>query len=166
MSYDQAKRPSNVDADLEREIRKGRKFTLSEAIGRMAGPGMMKGVSPITGMDQARAEIKDYFEHHLDDPTAALAVVLFRGVETSELFLDNYGQPLVVLARYIQQILDSEYRLKELVRESDLEWGRMFGERPLFDKEGCSPDPRDPYTIESVRKTLVRLIEELPASNT
>ena len=33
------KQRSKADAELEREIREGRKFTLAEAIGRLAGPG-------------------------------------------------------------------------------------------------------------------------------
>ena len=33
------RRRSEEDAELEREIREGRKFTLAEAIGRLAGPG-------------------------------------------------------------------------------------------------------------------------------
>ncbi len=38
---------SEADAELEREIRNSRKFTLAEAIGRLAGPGATKGESPI-----------------------------------------------------------------------------------------------------------------------
>jgi hypothetical protein len=41
---------SEADAELEREIRKDRKFTLAEAIGRLAGPGAMKGESPVARM--------------------------------------------------------------------------------------------------------------------
>jgi len=41
---------SEADAELEREILKERKFTLAEAIGRLAGPGAMKGESPIPRM--------------------------------------------------------------------------------------------------------------------
>ena len=44
---------SEADAELEREIRKGRKVTLAEAIGWMAGPGAMKGVSPVARQQQA-----------------------------------------------------------------------------------------------------------------
>ena len=54
MSNNQDTQRSEADAELEREIRKGRKFTLAEAIGRLAGPGAMKGESPIahaTGPD-------------------------------------------------------------------------------------------------------------------
>ena len=38
---------SEADDELEREILKERKFTLAEAIGRLAGPGAMKGESPV-----------------------------------------------------------------------------------------------------------------------
>ena len=53
MSDHPDKQRSEADAELEREIRKGRKFTLAEAIGRLAGPGAMKGESPIARMQQA-----------------------------------------------------------------------------------------------------------------
>jgi len=39
MSSNQNTQRSETDAELEREIREGRKFTLAEAIGRLAGPG-------------------------------------------------------------------------------------------------------------------------------
>ena len=48
MSDSQNKQRTEADAELEREIRLGRKFTMEEAIGRMAGPGAMKGISPVT----------------------------------------------------------------------------------------------------------------------
>jgi hypothetical protein len=161
MSGDEAKPLSKADADLEREIRRGREFTLSEAIGRMAGPGMMKGVSPVAGLEQAKAEIRNYIERHLSDAPGALQTVLFRGVATSGLLVENYSQPLGVLASCLQRVLDSEYLLKDLVRQADIEWGQVYGERPYFEKEGCSPDPNDPYTVESVRAALSRLMESL-----
>jgi hypothetical protein len=161
MSDDQTEGRSKADAELEREIRRGRDFSLGEAIGRMAGPGMMKGVSPVTGLDQAKVEIQEYLTLHLADAPGALATVLQRAVETSELLLNNFEQPLAVLASYIERVLESEYRLKELVRETDAEWGRVFGERPYFDKDGCPPDPQDPYTNDSVRNTLSQLVKTL-----
>jgi hypothetical protein len=166
MSDEQPKRPSDADADLEREIRKERKFSLAEAMGRMAGPGMMKGVSPITGERQSEAEIEGYLRRHLIDAGGALPIVLLRLVKESELFLHHFDQPLFVLASWVQRVLDSEYLLKDLVREADIEWGRTFGERPHFEKEGCPPDPDDPYTIESVRASLSRLMEKLRAGDT
>ena len=153
--------PSDKDAELEREIRADRKFTLSEAIGRMAGGGMMKGVSPVTRKRQAELEIQSYLGSHLTDAGGVLGGVLLRRVTESDFLLREYDYPLAVLACYLQQVLGSEYLLKELVREADVEWGQVFGERPHFEKEGCSPDPDDPYTHESVRITLSGFIEAL-----
>src|SRR5262245_39952089 len=130
MGDDQPQRPALSDADLEREIREGRKFSLAEAIGRLAGPGMMKGVSPATRKQQAEAQIESYLDRHLNSPAGALSVVMLRHVKESELLLNNLDQPLVVLAACCQRVLDSEFLLQELVRESDVEWGRAYGERP------------------------------------
>ena len=91
--------------------------------------------------------------------------MLFRRVKESELLLSNLDQPLVVLAGFVQQVLDSELRLQELVRESDVEWGRVYAERPFFQKEGCPPHEDDPYTSESVRSALSSLLEKLAAGD-
>jgi hypothetical protein len=53
MSDSKDEQRAEADAELERKIRKGRKFTLAEAIGRMAGPGAMKGASPVAQTEQA-----------------------------------------------------------------------------------------------------------------
>ena len=158
--------PSESDADLEREIRAGRKFTLAEAIGRMAGPGMMKGVSPVPRKQQAEAAIQEYLGHHLADAAGVLSDVLLRQVRESALLLDDLDRPLVVLAGCVQRILGSAHRLNELVREADVEWGRVYGERPHFDQEGRPPNPDDPYTAESVRTALSQLLGKLNASGT
>lgn len=164
MSNDQPKRKSERDAELEREICKERTFSLAEAIGRLAGPGAMKGESPATRQRQAEAAIQDYLRSSMIGGSGCLAVVLLRQVMGSELLLSNPGQPLIVLAGYVQGVLGSEYRLKELVRETDAEWGRVYGERPHFDRDGSPPHPDDPYTVESVRETLCQLIEKLSAT--
>ena len=154
---------SKADADLEREIRMGRQFSLAEAIGRMAGPGAMKGESPVARKQQAEVEIESWLRRCLADATGALQVVLHRRIKDSELLLGNYSQPLIVLAGYCQKVLDSDYHLKELVREADTEWGRVFRERPHFEREGSPPHADDPYTVESVRSALSGLIKLLAA---
>src|SRR6516162_7004594 len=87
MSDNQDTQRSEADAELEREIRKERKFTLAEAIGRLAGPGAMKGESPVTRMQQAEIEIQCWLRSHLADAGGALQVVLHRHVTGSELLL-------------------------------------------------------------------------------
>ena len=154
-------RRSQADSELARQIRGERKFTLSEAIGRLAGPGAMKGASPVARKRQAELEIADYIRRHLQDAAGAFQIVLLRHVKGSELLLNNFDQPRVVLAGCIQQVLNSDYVLKELVREADIEWGREQGERPYFEREGAPSHPQDPYTFESIRTTLSLLAEEL-----
>jgi hypothetical protein len=165
MSDEQAKPRSDADAELEREIRAHRKFTLSEAIGRLAGPGAMKGVSPVTRQAQAVAAIEEYLNRHIADTEGVLAGVLLRRVKTSELLLGDFDHPLIVLGAYIRHVLESEYDLKELVREADVEWGRVFGERPYFDHDGRPPAEEDPYTVVSVRTSLNLLVGGLTAES-
>jgi hypothetical protein len=161
MKENQNKRRSEADAELEREIREGRKLTLEEAIARLAGPGAMKGESPVARMQQAEIEIGSWLRSHLTDAGGRLELVLHRHVKGSELLLNNFDQPLVVLASYCKQVLDSDYHLEELVREIDIEWGRVMGEKPYFERKGFPHHPDDPYTVESVRGALSNLIEQL-----
>ena len=165
MSDKQDTQRSEADAELEREILKDRKFTLEEAIGRLIGPGGMKGASPIARLQQAEIEIASWLRDHLADAGGALEVVLHRYVKGSDLLLNEFDQPLVVLARYCQRVLDSDYLLKELVRDADIEWGRVMGERPYFEKEGAPPDPDDPYTVESVRNAVSKILKQLAAGD-
>jgi hypothetical protein len=161
MSDDQAKAKSEADAELERQIRAERKFSLTEAIGRMAGPGAMKGVSPVDRKQQAVAEIDEYVRRHLVDADGVLSGVLVRYVRESELLLKGYEEPLNALAGYVRLVLGSEYALKEIVRDADVEWGRVFGERPRLDLDGRPPAADDPYTLDSVRNSLSQLLRRL-----
>jgi hypothetical protein len=164
MNGEERKQLSEEDAKLEREIRDGRKFTLAEAIGRLAGPGMMKGVSPATRLQQAEAQIESYLERNLHSPAGAMSAVLLRRVRESDLLLNNPDQPLVVLASFVQRILDSQGQLVEFVRESDVEWGRVYEERPILEKAGAPPHPDDPYTVDSVRGALSQLLTKLASA--
>jgi hypothetical protein len=152
---------SKSDAALEREIRDGRKFSLNEALGRMAGQGMLKGGSPVPPQQQAEFEIGLYLREHLSDASGVLPVVVLRRVKQSELFLHNTSEPLHVLSDYVGQLLQFPNLLKELVREADVEWGQALGERPYFQQEGHASCPDDPYTFESVEADLSKLLESL-----
>src|SRR5215472_17937147 len=105
MSDNKDTKRSEADAELEREIRKGREFSLAEAIGRMAGPGAMKGVSPVTRKQQAPVEIENWLRRHMPPGNGELQVVLLRFMNGSEFLLDNFEQPLVVLAACCQRVL-------------------------------------------------------------
>jgi hypothetical protein len=162
MSEDKKKQPSSEDARIEREIRSQRKFSVADAIGRMGGSGMMKGASPVTQKRQAELEIKQYLQSQLPDAEGALRVVLLRRVRESEiLFKMGYDQPLTGLARFCERILGSEMLLRDFVKDADVEWGRIYLERPHFQKDGRPANPEDPYTFASVRTALSGLVAKL-----
>ena len=150
-----------TDEEIQREVREGRKFTLEEAIARLAGPGLMKGESPVARLRQAEFEIESWLRGHLVDAGGALGVVLARRVNGSELLLNNFEQPLVVLAACCQKVVDSDFLLGEIVRDADIEWGRMMGERPMIEQAGAAANPDDPYTLASVRKCVAGLLAKL-----
>jgi hypothetical protein len=163
MSDDPDKQQPETDADIEREIRQARKFSAKEVMARMAGPGAMKGASPVSPVQQAETEIGNWLRSNASDPGGGLRAVLHRHLKGSELLLGNLDRPLVALASYCQQLLLSDGLLKELVREADVEWGAAMGERPFFQRDGSSPHIDDPYTIESVRKALEEILKQLPS---
>src|SRR5262245_16877152 len=87
MADDDPKRASPTEADVTQEIRETRKFSLAEAIGRLAGPGVMKGESPASRVQQAEAAIENHLNEHLVGRAGEMSVVLQRQVKGSELLL-------------------------------------------------------------------------------
>jgi hypothetical protein len=133
--------PSSLTADeLEREIRQGRKFTLEEGIARLAGPGALKGESPIARKQQAEYEIETWLRSHLTDGGGTLGTALNRRVRESELLLSQSEAPLAALAGYCQQLLESDFMLQ---------------------RSGGPSHPDDPYTLVSVRQSLCQLVAQL-----
>lgn len=163
MSDEPEKRESNANEELEREIRLARKFNARDAMARMAGPGAMKGASPVSPVQQAETEIRTWLANNLGDACGSLKIVLCRHLKGSGLLLDRLDRPLAALAAYCEHVLATDYLLGEIVREADVEWGRAMDERPCFEREGSLPDPDDPYTAASVRATLSDVVSKLAA---
>lgn len=159
----QSQQPDS-DAEVEREVRQSRKFSPQEAMARMAGPGAMKGASPISEQQQAVNEIGTWLASNLGDVEGGLKAVLQRQLKGSSQLLENIDRPLAVLADHCRRIAASDELLAEVVREADVEWGRSMSERPHFNKPGVLAHPDDPYTPESVRALLMQMLKGLPAS--
>jgi hypothetical protein len=158
------KEPSKDAAALEREIRAGREFSLAEAIGRLGGKDLMKGASPVSRRRQADLEIRGLLRSRLDDADGALRTILRRRVvESDTLLAGRFEDPRGALRAYVERALASDGLLRSLVRDADAEWGRDNDTRPHFDRAGRDPHPDDPYTVESVRAALTRLLHGLPA---
>lgn len=158
------KETAEADNQLEQELRQGRKFNSAEAIARLAGPGAMKGASPVSRVQQAETEIGLWLGSNLIDEDCGLKPVLHRQLRGSPLLLENLDQPLAALTLHCQRLIRTEDLLKELVREADVEWGRAMDERPHFQREGTPSHPHDPYTSESVRVALKGMLELLQLS--
>jgi hypothetical protein len=162
MTDDHESKCSEAYGELEREIRLGRKFTPKEAMARLAGPGAMKGASPVSPVQQAETEIGTWLRSNVPDMAGALQMLLQRNLSGSELLLANLDRPLAALAGYCRRVLASDPLLKELVRQADVEWGRRMDERPHFDRDDSAQHPEDPYTARSVRQTLADVLTQLP----
>ncbi len=150
--------------ELERERLAPGAFTLAKALGRIAGRDLMKGASPVTRKRQAEVEIELFLEQYLADAEGALLIVLQRRVRESADLLASGYQPLAALAQVTEHILGSEERLQGFVQQVDVEWGRIYLERPHFERSGRAPDRDDPYTFASVRGALSSLLDELRRS--
>lgn len=162
MNEEPDRQRTDRNAEIEQEIRQGRKLTAKDLMARMAGPGAMKGASPVSPVQQAETEIGNWLTCNAAGAGSALQHVLLRNLKGSERLLQHLEQPLVALAGFCEGVIDSDEQLKEIVREADVEWGRAMNERPYFQREGAAPDPDDPYTMESVHRTLVEILELLP----
>ena len=154
-------RKAASEAEIEQEIREGRRFSMEEAMARMAGPGAMSGASPVSEVQQAETEIGTWLRANVADESGILATVIHRHLKGSTAVLDNLGRPLEAIAAFCHRVLGSEELVRELVREADVEWGRAMDERPHFDRAGSPSHPDDPYTAESVREALRQLAERL-----
>ena len=120
MNDEQDKQSGEAESRIDREIRQARKFTPEEALARMAGPGAMKGASPVSPVQQAETEIGTWLRVHVADPAGVLQMLLQRNLRDSELLLENLEHPLTALTRYCRKVLGSGYLLEELVRQADM----------------------------------------------
>ena len=150
------------EAEIEREIRQGRKFSAKDALGRIAGPGALKGASPVSLVQQAENDIGSWLGANLADSDGALRAVLLRHLKGSALLLAHLDRPLVAVGQYGRSVLEADALLAEIVAEADREWARAMGERPHFERDGMPSHPDDPYTLASVRTALTDALRRLP----
>ena len=143
---------------IQQELRRKQKFTMSGAIGRSAG-GAMKGASPIPAEEQGRLTINQYIDDHLKDPSGALKSMLKRRVKAQTRVVEAHvKEPLAALREIVEGIISRDAVLVEFVRQVDVRWGEMFMERPHFQQPGQAPHPDDEYTHSSVKDDLSGLL--------
>ena len=145
---------------LQQDILSDRPFSLAEAIGREGG-SFLKGESTVPKLVQVITSINTFIDRHLNDPSAALQAILHDLVKGDPRVSKYKETPLVALEEILQSIIDNPNLLYELVRQVDIKWGQMYGERPYFQQPGQPPHPNDEYTHESVRIDLLDLLAKL-----
>ena len=153
---------SDIDKDLllQQDILDSRPYSLAEAIGREGGT-FLKGESTVPKLVQVITTINTFIDRNLDDPAAALQAILHQWVKGDPRVSQHKETPLVALAKILQSIVDNPNLLYELVRQVDIKWGQMYGERPYFQQPGEAPHPDDEYTHESVRQNIIDLQAKL-----
>ena len=161
LSADDNASPSLSEAEIQQDIRRGRPFSLAEAIGQEAG-GFMKGASPVPKLVQAQGEALQILKANLEDLEGALQQVLARWLEDDTIRLSRHiDDPGEAVKDLLRTVLDSPETLYDLVHQTDVLWGRLYDERPHFQKPGQPPHPDDEYTHESVRAALDACLQRL-----
>jgi signal transduction histidine kinase len=153
-----------LEEEIGLTIYQGREFTLADVIAREAG-NFMKGESTVPRLVQVETEINTFISQNLRDVSGALQAVLRRWVsEDTARVSQHFEVPLTALLGLLESILDNPPILYELVRQVDMLWGEINGERPYFQQPGQPPHPDDEYTHESVQQQLTELVCCLKAS--
>ena len=148
------------DLALQQDILESRPFSIAEAIGREGGT-FLKGESTVPKLVQVITAINTFIDRNLNDPEAALQAILHQWVKGDPRVSQYKETPLVALEQILCSIIDNPSLLYELVRQVDIKWGQMYGERPYFQQPGQPPHPEDVYTHESVRQDLLDLQTKL-----
>lgn len=149
------------DEDLQRDILRGREFSLADLIAKEGGD-FLKGESPVPKLVQVTTEIKQFIAANLGDSSGALQAILQLLVdEEMEKVAQNLDSPLRALALILEEILDNDHLLYEVVHRVDVKWGQMYGERPHFQQPNQVAHPDDEYTHDSVRQKLEKLLSKV-----
>lgn len=147
---------------LQREILSEQRYSLASAIAR-EGSNFLKGESPVPKLVQVTTEINLFIDHHLPDASGALQAVLKRWIKSDAVISQHLDSPLTALEKVIEKLLNNQGLFYEMVRQTDLQWGQMYQERPYFQKPGQPAHPDDEYSHESVREKLSQLRQKLPS---
>lgn len=130
------------------------------------------GGSPVPVMEQLRQAAITLLTETLTDGDGALRQILEQDIRMEQhLFaplvpeLVTRSGPealraelLALLGTLAQRPLSSDAALVDFTRRVDAAWGRLYSERPRFQKPGQPAATDDPYTHESVRAALSRLV--------
>jgi hypothetical protein len=144
---------------IEREARRRRGSSLAGALAARDGGDHLKGASPTPLIHRAALNLSHWLDANLEDAEGALRRVIVRAVgEHPDLLAQHADDPAGAMASWLPALLAQPPLLAELVRQADVEWGRLYAERPYFERDGSPAHPDDPYTRQDVHRRLTALL--------
>ncbi|MEM9088501.1 MAG: hypothetical protein AAGC93_07125 [Cyanobacteria bacterium P01_F01_bin.53] len=147
-------------AQLQKEIRDGRKFTLAEAIGREGG-SFMKGESAIPRPLRAKNTINQFITEHLTNPSSALSTTLQTWTNNDIRIMSQLDTPLVALSQILESTLTEPTAFCEFARQVAIAQSQLTGDRPYFQTLNGKAHPEADYTHESIQGELSQLLKTL-----
>lgn len=160
----QSNQQENQNQDREKQIQEdilsGRTYSLADAIAREGG-NFLKGESPVPKLIQVTTEINLFIDQNLPDSSGALQSVIKYWVKSDPIVSKNLESPLESLSHVVDKLLNNQALFYEMVRQADVKWGQMYGERPYFQKPGQPAHPEDEYSHELVAEKLAYLKQQL-----
>ena len=153
----------SLPATLQNEIRRQRKFSLSEAIGRESG-SFMKGESTIPRPLRATAQINQFINAHIKDSTSAFSTTLQSWACNDIRVSRQLDTPLVALDQMIASLLLDPTSFYEFARQVAIAHSQLTGDRPYFQQPNQPPYPKADYTHASIRAELTDLQQHLHAA--
>ncbi len=152
-----------VEGEARREV--GRRALEEKNVPMRVEGGL--GGSPVSPLEQVRTAASTLVQEVLPDGDGALRLVFEQDLRADEKLLgaltggvevwtpeELRPRLMAALAQFAARVLATDAALEEFTRRVDAAWGRLMGERPLFQAPGGPAQPDDPYTHESVRAAL------------
>ncbi|MEM6255941.1 MAG: hypothetical protein AAF821_23770 [Cyanobacteria bacterium P01_D01_bin.156] len=155
---------SPLPSNLQREIQLGRKFSLSEAIGREGGSFLKGSQAAVPRPLRAKAAINGWIDQYLQDPDGALKPSLKQWIRDDVRIGKYLDTPLEALRVIVFDMLANPEILYAFARQVAIELGHMNGERPHFQKPNTDAHPNVVYSHQSIRTQLTEFIGQLPPS--
>lgn len=153
-----------LPSNLQREIRSGRKFSLSEAIGREGGSFLKGSQAAVPRPLRSLAVIHQWIDQHVNDPNGALPNCLKQWVKDDVRLGQYLDAPLLALRIIVSDMLIKPEILYEFSRQVAIEWGHINGERPYFQKPDTAAHPNTVYSHQYVHDLLVECISQFPST--
>lgn len=143
-----------LDDEIEKQAKLNRKFNIDDAMSEMMGGSL--GESPVAKLEQVEMELSQLIDEDLNDVYGSLKITLKKVVVNSESIVAEYlDEPMLALHKILNNILDKDQSLYDFVKRVDSEYGRMYQEKPMFQKAGEAAKSGDVYTHESVKESLL-----------